>query len=439
MSNMNVSTLDRTQTQYERKLARQKQLDMMEAAAAGQAYADHSSSPSDSDSINSRSSKSHAPEGAIESARRFLWDEEEEAAAANAANHGGGRVMAAASAYDMYSDSTSQGVNLMGQPIIAPPPTSSTTRGFGSRMANTIMGTFRRSHNDEPVRNVNLAPRRQSNVFDAQSREADEHMEYKGRRKGILSGIADCCMAMFHVLVGALAIMCEVMTACLAKMNPKLCALVFGALSGIGLFIFSIVAIVHRSKGGGGGSNNAAANLPDIIDELRYTSLRNVIIDSAFTSKNTLDTAGTAQNYALRWLTDEDPATLAIDDDALLQRYALATFYFSTYVYAEIVDTQQNGGGSEGGWTYGDYWMSEKGICMWFGVSCPAHLKEGEEEVHYNENSNVMRLNLTENNIRGVIPSELTALEDLVSLDLSNNMLQGTVPKGVGGFRELRK
>jgi hypothetical protein len=129
---------------------------------------------------------------------------------------------------------------------------------------------------------------------------------------------------------------------------------------------------------------------------------------------------------------------LAADDDAILQRYALATFYFSTYVYAEIVDSQSTEAGG-GGWTYGDYWMSEKGICMWFGVSCPPHVKEGIEEVHYNGNSDIIRLNLTDNNMRGIIPSELTALENLVSLDLGNNKLEGTVPPAISGLKQLRK
>jgi hypothetical protein len=430
------NTLDKTQTQYERKLARQKQLDMMEAAAAGQAYSGGGENSSESGSVasrNSRSTASQAPKGAIESARRFLWDEDEEeygrnnGTTATAPSH-------SASTYDNYD--TAQQQNLMGGSLTSG---SGQSAGFGSRMANTIMGSlFRGRDDDNTTKDVNLAPRRPSMfIHDAQPREAEEYIEK--RRGRCIVMIGECCMAILHTIVGFFAILCEYMTGCLANMNPQLCVMIVAALTGIGLFIFAIVAIMHRSKGGGGDSSTTySGGLPPILDELRYGDIRSAISTSKFTSDRTLDTPGTAQNYALRWLTDEDPAQLAADDDAILQRYSLATFYFSTYVYAEIVDSQSKGP-SGGGWTYGDYWMSEKGICMWFGVSCPPHLKEGVEEVHYNENSDIIRLNLTDNNMRGIIPSELSALENLVSLDLGNNKLEGTVPPAISGLKELRK
>jgi hypothetical protein len=230
---------------------------------------------------------------------------------------------------------------------------------------------------------------------------------------------------------------------------------------GFGLFVFAIVAIVHRAGHHDSPSSSSSLSSPkeensskmsEIQDQVRYDALRQIILDSQFTSKTTLDMPGTAQNYALRWLTDEDPANLLEDDDALLERYALATFYFSTYVYAEIVDAEQANDNADsssnspddnniltGGWTYMDYWMSEKGICMWFGVSCAPRIKQGVQEVHYNENSNVLRLNLTYNNVRGVVPSELSALENLISLDLGNNYLQGKIPTVFANMKGLRK
>jgi len=437
------NTLDKTQTQYERKVARQKQLDMMEAAAAGQSYSGENSSDTGSvASKNSRSTDSIAPEGAIESARRFLWDEDEEEYGRQNAAAGAAPTHNIASTYEHYAGADQQ-TNLMGGNLSTGPGENG-SGGFGSRLANSIMGSFFRPRESDTANNVNLAPRRASanNTFmgDAQPREADEYIEKK-RRGGFITLIGECCMAMLHTFLGALAILCEYLTACLASINPKLCVMMMVALTGVGLFIFAIVAIVHRSKSGGvsdtSGAITYSGGLPQIVDQVRYDGIRTTITGSAFTSEKTLDTPGTAQNYALRWLTDEDPGKLQADDDAILQRYALATFYFSTYVYAEIVDSQN--GGSGGGWTYGDYWMSEKGICMWFGVSCPPHLKEGLEEVHYNENSDILRLNLTDNNIRGIVPSELAALENLVSMDLGNNKLEGTVPKAFTELKQLRK
>ena len=466
---MHSSALDRTQTQYERKLARQKQLDLMEAAAAGQPFDTVSVNSPDAASMNSSHSRStttshRAPEGAIESARRFLWDEDDiivhHVTPSTTTTH----TTTAASAYDMYS-SYGQAVGLMNTTsghatVTTGSQPSSSVLGFGSRMANTIMGTFslgrgnRYDDDDDDDDVVNIAPRRgrgvNAFVSDAHAREADEYMDSKRstvRRTsvsgegngGFLDALGDCCLIVFHTCVGAFAILCEYISAWWATLTPKLCAMTICVLTGIGLIIFAIVAIVSRASSSGTTAATDAADLPNIVDSARYDTIRGLILESQFTSAEALDLAGTAQNYALRWITDQDPAKLREDHDALLQRYALATFYFSTYVFAEIVDSQTTSTGSAGGWTYGDYWMSDKGICMWFGITCTPHLKEGVQEVQYNENSDVLRFNLTSNNIRGVIPSELSALENLVSLDLGDNNLQGTIPRSISNLQNIRK
>ncbi|KAI2492455.1 hypothetical protein MHU86_22105 [Fragilaria crotonensis] len=345
---MHSSTLDRTQSQYERKLARQKQLDLMEAAAAGQPFDTVSVNSPDVASVSSRSSSSHqAPEGAIESARRFLWDEDDVVVphVTSAMSHS----MTSVSAYDMYS-SDHQIVGLMktsnGHATVTTGPQqqqSSSAFGFGSRMANTIMGTFSRRGNryddDDDDDVVNIAPRRGrgTNAFvsDAHAREADEYIDSKRstvRRTsvsgdhdgsgGFLAAISECCLLAFHTMVGAFGILCEYIAAWWAGMNPKLCAMIICVLTGIGLVIFAIVAIASRANS----SSAASADLPQVVDTVRYDTIRGIILESQFTSADALDLAGTAQNYALRWLTDEDPAKLRDDDDALLQRYALATF-----------------------------------------------------------------------------------------------------------------
>ena len=84
---------------------------------------------------------------------------------------------------------------------------------------------------------------------------------------------------------------------------------------------------------------------------------------------------------AMHWLANDDPLQLPFDDTnelfvdgntttkvsyTLLQRYALATFYFAT-------------GGSVGGngdvkedgkWWKDDNWLSDTSICQWFGLEC---------------------------------------------------------------------
>jgi hypothetical protein len=465
-SGLSSSTLDRTQTQYERKLARQKQLDMMEAAAAGRVYLPgavasasgfHMTTTSgggvgsdvfDDDNLSARSERSslsRAPDGAIESARRFLWDEDEENIVADSSNTTDPNTAAAVaplrSAYDQYADrpmGTSQ----------------SSTNFFGSLLGIwTPQSYFTNNHEETDtikapnIQKRNLAPQRflSRRQFDAQVEESDEYGDDPYHTNSNRSRVSDCLFSLVRM--------------CNYRRHPRRIILI---CIGLGLLIFAIVAIVYRAGNNSMTRSNALSSpsgesssnqVPEIQDQVRYDTLRQIILESQFTSMTTLDMPGTAQNYALRWITDEDPANLLEDDDALLERYALATFYFSTYVYAEIVDAEQEGGSNSsnpngnpndndsinGGWTYMEYWMSEKGICMWFGVSCAPRIKQGVREIHYNENSNVLRLNLTYNNVRGVVPSELSALENLISLDLGSNYLQGKIPTTFATMKALGK
>lgn len=86
-----------------------------------------------------------------------------------------------------------------------------------------------------------------------------------------------------------------------------------------------------------------------------------------------------------------------------------------------------------------DHWMTDKGICMWFGVTCPPHLHEGTEETIYNGNNDILHLNLTANNIQGTLPSEIAALENLITLDLGRNGLGGTIPVSITNMQFLSK
>eukprot|EP00546_Thalassionema_frauenfeldii_P011047 CAMPEP_0178909320 /NCGR_PEP_ID=MMETSP0786-20121207/8440_1 /TAXON_ID=186022 /ORGANISM="Thalassionema frauenfeldii, Strain CCMP 1798" /LENGTH=153 /DNA_ID=CAMNT_0020581375 /DNA_START=123 /DNA_END=581 /DNA_ORIENTATION=+ len=82
-----------------------------------------------------------------------------------------------------------------------------------------------------------------------------------------------------------------------------------------------------------------------IFDQTRYDELSTFLIHSSITINDDEDVntpdiilaPGTPQNSALRWLVDYDGARLDHEKDgpALLERYALAVFYSSTYGYVE--------------------------------------------------------------------------------------------------------
>jgi len=165
---------------------------------------------------------------------------------------------------------------------------------------------------------------------------------------------------------------------------------------------------------------------------IRFNAIRQHIIKTTFSDANTIDTPGTAQNLAARWLADDDLAKLDPDDDFILQRYSLATLFFSSYDGGDATGTDVE-------WNNMEHWMTDKGICMWFGVTCPPRLNEGIKEVVYNENNNILHLNLTDNNIIGTFPSEIAALENLITLDMARNRLEGTIPLSITTMQSLSK
>jgi hypothetical protein len=65
----------------------------------------------------------------------------------------------------------------------------------------------------------------------------------------------------------------------------------------------------------------------------------------------------TPQGAAFEWIVDSDPAKMDPCGKArdVIQRYALATLYYSTL---------------GGGWTVSTLWLSESSECSWAGVAC---------------------------------------------------------------------
>ncbi len=129
-----------------------------------------------------------------------------------------------------------------------------------------------------------------------------------------------------------------------------------------------------------------------------------------------LDDTSTSQYKAYGWLVESDRSSLT--DVMLLQRYALATLYFST---------------AGSGWSDKSYWLSDEEECPsdnaisrnWYGVEeCDA-------------GGMVTRLILSSQNMVGTIPPELTHLRMLKVLDVSENELYGVLPTQMGLFQEL--
>jgi hypothetical protein len=74
-------------------------------------------------------------------------------------------------------------------------------------------------------------------------------------------------------------------------------------------------------------------------------------------------------------------------------------------------------------WTHHDGWRTTSTPCTWYGITCT--------------NGNVTAINLTGNNLLGTFP-DLTLLTQLQSLQLSNNLLTGTMPTYLKDLTQLR-
>jgi len=177
----------------------------------------------------------------------------------------------------------------------------------------------------------------------------------------------------------------------------------------------------------------------------RFETIKKRILDRnvseaeafVFGSGNKKDKETTPQQAALDWLVSEDPANLPPDHEALIDRYGLAVVFFSS------TNTVEHG---SNGWKQHDHWLSAKGICSWHGVECLPKEQEASAEnnyepftTKYDENNFVIAIKLDSNQIKGTIPGELgTAFAELMTIDLEDNLLTGTLPVALSKSPHLK-
>ena len=188
-------------------------------------------------------------------------------------------------------------------------------------------------------------------------------------------------------------------------------------------------------------SSDAVPNPSGSDDEVRIVAIKKRVRDSAMIIVGDVDckTEGppTPQCRAIRWLALKDPAKLDTDDEFLLQRYALAVFWYSTFGMAEQAEGNEEA--EEHYWTEHDGWMTGSGICSWAGIIC--HHQPGTDVKAnirtYDGNNEVTHLRLPSNNIKGEIPTEVFhLLTEMRQLDLSENDISGDIS---GEIRRMEK
>ena len=143
-----------------------------------------------------------------------------------------------------------------------------------------------------------------------------------------------------------------------------------------------------------------------------------LVLDLPEYTRDSLRSYHTAQAKAFLWL-EKDPNILYYSETRKIQRFALATLYFSTKI-------AQN-------WTESTSWLDyDIHECFWFS-------RHAEGSSGTCEDDEYKRLVLPKNNLRGQLPPELTLLTSLVELDLSHNVLFGPIPTQFGLLTSLDK
>jgi Leucine-rich repeat (LRR) protein len=133
--------------------------------------------------------------------------------------------------------------------------------------------------------------------------------------------------------------------------------------------------------------------------------LRDLIAANSPVGVDGLNDATSPQSKALAWLKSSDNEGIT-SQKRLLQRYALATLFYST-----------NGGD----WNTNFLWVSSADECAWFSTSSSSTVCDQE--------GMLVELDLRENNLGGTFPAEVVMLsEGLETLRLPQNAMAGTLP-----------
>mmetsp|Transcript_34860 Transcript_34860/g.78210 ORF Transcript_34860/g.78210 Transcript_34860/m.78210 type:complete len:562 (+) Transcript_34860:52-1737(+) len=155
---------------------------------------------------------------------------------------------------------------------------------------------------------------------------------------------------------------------------------------------------------------------PPVFPEDRFDTLRRLVVEQGASEDSVFDIQPmTPQRKALNWLAFEDGMRLTPDNDhwikKIVQRYALATFYFST-----------NGQT----WDNSYHFLTEIDECNWNGKVKNYIIGAGWCNGGY-----IQILALWDNNLTGRLPPELGALTTLRTLSVFDNHLKEPPPESL--------
>jgi Leucine-rich repeat (LRR) protein len=195
------------------------------------------------------------------------------------------------------------------------------------------------------------------------------------------------------------------------KKMPRRCKVIVA----ICLFLLLVLAGVILGAFLGSASDDTPAEptpAPTPMPTVQMDTLVDALADT-ISSTEDLTTPGTAQYKASFWLANQDLLDLSwTTSPELVQRYVILVLYYATQ--------------GEGGWrTQGGWLDPSRHECDWGpSISC-------------NSDKAVVAIDLSRNNVRGYMPSELRFLSKLEDLHLCENGIAGSIPDAVGRLTTL--
>jgi hypothetical protein len=193
--------------------------------------------------------------------------------------------------------------------------------------------------------------------------------------------------------------------------------------------VVAIAVSVGGAGGGGGGSLSSSWNgagpvspapeLPPEEVKNNRNELGSVLVsiyDSLGLPWNKFNDPNSAQSKALTWVSGSKtyPSMVRVER---IQRYALAVFYYSTFMVPHEFLQQPTG------WSSSEKWLTNQNECTWEGIVC-------------NSNGNVASILLPDHYLSGSLPMELSILRaHLTTIDLAkNNIIMQGAANDVFGF-----
>ncbi|KAL7561927.1 hypothetical protein ACA910_022487 [Epithemia clementina (nom. ined.)] len=387
-------------SRVERRAARQRQLDMMEAEASGTAVSMDLDASSAS-SVDSEGRYVSIRQRNQETARRFLYDEDEALqrgpSTKNTTSTGGFATRA----------STTTAVNLMDHEagLYAQQDTS-----FFGRMKRFFTGTDHAT-----------------SEHDAMAADSEVYLgDYHHRSSRSSSSICGPTMARLRYML-------------YASKNRILVVLI--------LFVAIFIVAFYCLRVLGGAPSVTPEQQLRTKNSERFNQIMDHIVLQGVSDPQHFLVSTSSQSRALRWIAYSDKARVDPDDSMILQRFALAVFFYDSFMHFQQkagkqkpIETEddQYEGVPVAGWKIQTNWLSNSGFCSWFGVECELRTIDGIEMRTYDDNAPIYALNLTSNYVWGEIPFEIKALHSIERLDLSKNRISGKFPPEVRYLPQLK-